>query len=96
MDIRFGDWELRRSDPLNWTLFHLRPVDHGARKGQVEWRPTYRFFQSLGHALEYAYEQELLGKEGSFTLAEALQEARAIRDSLADAAVTAESSRDGT
>ena len=68
MNIRFGDWELRSYDKLNWELWHHVTVEgRGANlsDGKPRWRSEGRYYQAstFANAIEFAADWE--GRNGS-------------------------------
>lgn len=84
--IRFGDWELRPRDPLNWELFHLRASSHGYGDGSPRWVTTGRYYSwnTFANALGFAADCELKAKASrtAMGLHEAIEEYRGIVDRL--------------
>ena len=68
MNIRFGDWELRRYDRLNWELWHYRVTEgRGANMsdGKPRWASEGRYYQAstFANAIEFAADWE--GRNGN-------------------------------
>lgn len=81
------EYRIVRLDELNWKMQHRRPPNAG-EAGEARWRDTGTYFQTLDRALAYVYEHELRRDDGrAHDLAEALEEARALRDSLLEVRV---------
>lgn len=80
--LQFGDWQLRRSDPLNLKLYHRHEAQKGRSKGKVDWYDTGHYFQSVRAGVAYALNAEVLERVGdeSFikTLREAIDEEKAL------------------
>lgn len=52
--IEFGDWQVRRADALNLTLYHRHAAKSGKNVGEVGWHQTGHFFHSVEAAVTYA------------------------------------------
>jgi len=90
MIIEIGDWRIARYDRLNWTIRHRHAAATGKNMGTVGWYPVERYFQTIGDALGYVYEHELLGGgDDVVSLAEAVEECRRLSESVRDAAMAA-------
>lgn len=63
--IQFGEWRLVPYDERNWALEHREAVQDGprlkdkSRVGQLEWRRTGNYFQTLECALRFVVDREL-------------------------------------
>ena len=88
MTITFGRYRLRRYDSRNLVLEEYREPapDSGARRSgdkSPKWRSCDRYFQSLGHALRYAYDRELIADDGEYDVEGAIARAEEIAERLA-------------
>ena len=73
MNVRFGDWELRKKDSNNWELYHfgvLTGRGSNFTDGDPRWSTTGRFYQaSTFHlAIEYAADWELRNHDEEDTI----------------------------
>lgn len=73
--IQFGNWQVRRSDPLNLQLYHRHVMDRGKHIGEMRWRPTGHFFQSVKAAVTYALNVETMERVGDESLVLSLRDA---------------------
>lgn len=73
--IQFGDWQIRRSDPLNLQLYHRHVMGSGKSVGELKWRPTGHFFNSVKAAITYALNAETRERVGDDSLVLSLREA---------------------
>lgn len=73
--IQFGDWQIRRSDPLNLQLYHRHVMDRGKSVGELKWRPTGHFFNSVKAAITYALNAETRERVGDESFVLSLREA---------------------
>lgn len=84
--IRFGKWELRPCDNLNWELYHLRASTRGFGDGTERWASEGRYFSynTVHLAIQYAADQELKAKAHGtqMELQDALHEYAKIVDAL--------------
>lgn len=88
MTITFGNYRLRRYDSRNLVLeeFRAPAPDRGGRRAKdaaPKWRSCDRYFQSLGPALRYAYDRELIADDGEYDIEGAIARAEEIAERLA-------------
>lgn len=89
MTITFGKYRLRRYDSRNLVLEEYRAPapDSGGRKASdsaPKWRSCNRYFQSLGPALRYAYDRELIADDGDYDIEGAIARADEIARRLVE------------
>ena len=69
--IEFGNWQIRRADPLNLTLYRRRKKQGRGKyansedNGTVGWFPTNNYFQSVEHAVLFALRNEMMDAAGT-------------------------------
>lgn len=89
IDLGCG-YRLKRLDARNWKTQHWHVSERGSAKaGEAPaWYDTGNYFQHLDAALLWAYEHALLneGEGAEMGLADAIAEAKSIRDSIVAAA----------
>ena len=75
--IEFGDWQVRRADALNLTLYHRHAATRGKNAGEVGWHQTGNFFNSVEAAVMFALKADaramVVGDEERMGLAEYLR-----------------------
>lgn len=95
MTITFGRYRLRRYDSRNLVLeeFRAPSPDRGGRRAkdaEPKWRSCNRYFQSLGPALKYAYDHELIADDGEYDVEGAIARAEEIAERLASSVMVDE------
>lgn len=65
--IEFGDWQIRRYDKLNLTLYHRHAgkANNGKGAGVVKFRPTGNYFPTVEAAVMFALRRELMDAVGT-------------------------------
>ena len=63
--IEIGDWQVRRADALNLTLYHTHVATRGKSVGEVGWHATGNFFHSVEAAVMFVLKSDLRALVGS-------------------------------
>lgn len=76
MMVNLGRYRLRRYDSRNWVLEEWREPAKGrmAKSDEAKWRSCDRYFQSIGAAMTWVAEHELLDEDAEVDLAGAIRE----------------------
>lgn len=76
MIVNLGRYRLRRYDSRNWVLEEWREPAKGrmAKSDEAKWRSCDRYFQSVGAAMTWVAEHELLDEDAEVDLAGAIRE----------------------
>ena len=84
MIINLGSHRLKRYDSRNWLLEEWREPAKGrrAKSDEAKWRSCDRYFQSIGAAMTWVAEHELLDEDAEVDLAGAIREYGIIVDRL--------------
>lgn len=84
MIVNLGRYRLRRYDSRNWVLEEWREPAKGrmAKSDKAKWRSCDRYFQSIGAAMTWVAEHELLDEDAEVDLAGAIREYGTIVDRL--------------
>lgn len=84
MIVNLGRYRLRRYDSRNWVLDEWREPRRCAftRSDTPKWHSRGLYFQSIGAAMAWLAEHELLDKDAEVDLAGAIREYGAIVDGL--------------
>lgn len=86
--IQFGEWRLAPYDERNWALEHREVVTDNprlkdkSRIGQLEWKRTGNYFQSLDGALRFVVDRELRERHSRGNYVATLNEAIAEIESI--------------
>lgn len=84
MIVNLGRYRLRRYDSRNWVLEEWRETRKCAftKSDAPKWRSCDRYFQSIGAAMTWVAEHELLDEDAEVDLAGAIREYGTIADRL--------------
>lgn len=84
MIVNLGRYRLRRYDSRNWVLDEWREPKPGPRtkSADAKWHSCGLYFQTVGGAMLWVAEHELLDEDAEVDLAGAIREYHAIADGL--------------
>ena len=84
MIVNLGRCRLRRYDSRNWVLDEWREPKPGPRtkSADAKWHSCGLYFQTVGGAMLWVAEHELLDEDAEVDLAGAIREYHAIADVL--------------
>lgn len=82
--IEFGDWQVRRADALNLTLYHRHAATRGKSVGEVGWHATGNFFKSVEDAVMFALMADARAEVGDDSRMEMAEYVRSINKLIDD------------